>query len=142
MSAALMRRRQSGVRTSGGEGGAAGRGVRGKVLGGRGGRERGRIFVEGNEKLFKRGIFVAMGEGARPDAKLFHVVAHGRNLAGVRAGGFLEIGDDLLNRAKRNEVAKNFLARDEGNGLAVIFRDVVGEELVGLKAGRGKMNVV
>src|ERR1700737_2402728 len=83
-----------------------------------------------------------MVEGAGPDTEFLHVVAHGSHLVGVRAGGFLEISDDLVDGAERNEVAKNLLSRNEANSLAVIFRDVVGKQLVGLEACGEKVDIV
>src|ERR1700730_18799203 len=83
-----------------------------------------------------------MVEGTGPDTEFLHIVAHGSHLVWVRAGGFLEISDDLLDGAERNEVAKNLLARNEANGLAMIFRDVVGKQLVGLEARGEKVDVV
>src|SRR6266478_6667812 len=83
-----------------------------------------------------------MIEGTGPDAELFHVVAHGGHLLRVGTGGFLEIGDDLLDGAERNEVAKGFLAGDDPNGLTVIFSNVIGEQLLRLEARGEEMNIV
>src|SRR5260370_19386232 len=83
-----------------------------------------------------------MVEGAGPDAGFFHVVAHGGHLIRMSAGGVAEIGDDLLDGAEGNEIAKNFLAGEDANGLAVIFGDVVGKQLVGLEAGAEGVDVV
>src|ERR1700738_2150567 len=83
-----------------------------------------------------------MVERAGPDPEFLHVVTHGSHLAGVSAGGFLEICYDLLDAAERNEVAKNFLTGNQANGLPVIFGDVVGKQFVGLEASREEVNVV
>jgi len=36
-----------------------------------------------------------------PDAKLFHVVAHGSDAVRVDTGGIAQIGDDVLDFAKK-----------------------------------------
>src|SRR5260370_14208288 len=83
-----------------------------------------------------------MVKGAGPDTEFLHVVAHGSHLARVRAGGFLEIRDDLLDGAEWNQVTKNFLAGDEANGLPMILGDIVGKQFVRLEHGAKKVNVV
>ncbi len=101
-----------------------------------------RVLFERGKKLLKPRIVVAMLECAGPDVEFLHIVAHGGHVVGVGAGGFLEIGNDLLDGAKRNQVAKNFLTGDKTNRLTLIFCDVIDKKLVRLETGGEKVDIV
>src|SRR6266849_993984 len=126
----------------GGQVGAARGSVRGKVLAGRGSLQPGGVFLEGEEEFFEPGVLVTVVKGAGPDAEFLHVVAHGGHLIRMSAGGLAEISNDLLDGAEGNEITQSFLAGEDANGLAVIFGDVVGEQLVRLEAGGEEVDVV
>src|SRR6267154_1138801 len=83
-----------------------------------------------------------MFECAGPDAKFLHVVAHGGHVVRMSGGGFLEIGDDLFDGAKRNQVAKNFLTGNETNRLTLILGDVIRKKFIGLETGGEEVDVV
>src|SRR5258708_19633505 len=79
---------------------------------------------------------------AGPDAELFHVVAHGGDFARVGAGSIAKISDDILDFAKRDEIAQSFLARVKPYGLATVFGEVGAEEFLGLETSGEEMHVV
>jgi len=122
--------------------GSASRSVRGEVFAGCRSVQPGRVFFQGCEKLLKPGIVVAMLECAGPNPKFLHVVAHGGHVVRMSGGGFLEIGDDLFDGAKRNQVAKNLLAGDKANRLTLILGDVIRKKFIGLETGGEEVDVV
>src|SRR6202022_607548 len=94
------------------------------------------------EEILDPSISVTMLKRARPDAELFHVVAHGRHAIRVRVCSVAQVRGDLLDGAEGNQVAQYFLAGNQADGLTFVLGDVVTEELLGLKAGGKKVNVV
>src|SRR6516225_10043296 len=79
---------------------------------------------------------------ARPDSKLFHIVAEERHAAGPNFRGFAEKLHGLFDSAKRNQIAKFLQAWEQPDGLAPIFGDVWAKELFGLESCSKKWQIV
>jgi len=127
---------------SGGEIGAAKRRASRQIIAGRGNLQPFRVFLEGGKKIGEPAILVTVFVGSRPNAELFHVIAHGGDAAGVCAGGIAQIGDDVRDFAERNEIAQGFLAGVEPHGAATVFGKVGAKELFRFEAGGKKMDVI
>src|SRR5260370_38888277 len=79
---------------------------------------------------------------SRPDAELFHVVAHGGDTARVFAGSITQIRDDVFDLAKGNEIAQSFLAGIKPHRLALVLGDVGAKEFFRLETRGQEMQVV
>ncbi len=127
---------------SGGKIGAAKRRVSGKIIAGRGDLEPIGVGLEGGKKIGEPAVHVTVFVRSGPDAELFHVVAHGSHAARVDAGGVAQIGDDVCDFAKGNEIAQSFLAGIKAHGLAAVFGDVGAKEFFRFEACRQEMHVI
>src|SRR5260370_41175017 len=79
---------------------------------------------------------------SRPDAELFHVVAHGGDTTRMLAGSIAQIRDNVFDFAKGNEIAQSFLAGIEPDGLAVVLGDVGTKEFFRFEARGEEVHVV
>ena len=100
------------------------------------------IFFERCKKSGKPAVFVAMFVRSRPDTELFHVIAHGSDATGVDSGRIAQIGDDVFDLAKGNEIAQRFLSRVKPHGLATVLGDVGAKEFLRLEASSEEVNVI
>src|SRR5215470_4072452 len=100
------------------------------------------VFFKGCEEVGEPAVLVAVGVSAWPDAKLFHVVAHGGHSAGMNAGGIPQIRNDVLDFAKWNEIAQRLLPGVEPHAFAAVFGDVRPEEFFGFESSRKEVHVV
>jgi hypothetical protein len=126
----------------GGQIGASKRRVSFQIAAGRGNFEPIRISLQGGEKIGEPAVLVAVFMRSRPDAELFHIVAHGSDTAGMFAGSIAQIRDDILDFAEGNEIAQSFLAGIKPHGLALVFGDVGTKEFFRFKARGEEMHVV
>ncbi len=116
--------------------------MRFQIAAGRGNFQPIGILFQGSKKIGQPSVRVAVLVGARPNTKLFHVVAHGGNAARVSTGGVPKISDDVFDFAKRDQIAQRFLPRVKPHGLAAVFGDIDAEEFFRLEAGGEEMHVV
>src|SRR5215471_20510991 len=100
------------------------------------------VFFKGCEEVGEPAVLVAVGVSAWPDAKLFHVVAHGGHSAGMNAGGIPQIRNNVLDFAKWNEIAQRLLPGVEPHTFAAVFGDVRPEEFFGFESSRKEVHVV
>src|SRR5215471_7270030 len=100
------------------------------------------VFFKGCEEVGEPAVLVAVGVSAWPDAKLFHVVAHGGHSAGMNAGGIPQIRNNVLDFAKWNEIAQRLLPGVQPHAFAAVFGDVRPEEFFGFESSRKEVHVV
>src|SRR5579864_3260837 len=100
------------------------------------------IRFECRDETLKPAVGVAMIVSPRPDAEFFHVVAHGCDAAGMLAGGVAEKFDDLVRRAKGNEIPKGLETGNQTNGLSLILGNECSEELAGVESSVEEVVVV
>ena len=113
-----------------------------KIFAGRADIEPLGILLERFEQLIEPTFVVAMFERSRPAAELLHVIAHRGDAAGMRTKHFVQPRHHFIDGLPRNQIAQGFLAGDDANRLAFVFRDVIAEQFVLFESRRKKMNVV
>src|SRR5437764_8465630 len=87
-------------------------------------------------------LLITVFEGTGPAAEFFHVITHGGDAIGIRGGGFAQVGHHFVYGVPGDQIAKRFLPRNDANGAALIFGDVVSEKLAGFEPSGEKMNVI
>src|SRR5690242_11825878 len=101
-----------------------------KVFRGSRNPQPGRVLFQGGEKALEPAVLVAMGVRAGPDTKFFHVIARGGQTAGMQGRSVAQVGDDLLDFSKRDQITERLLSGKNPNALAAIFGDVSAKKLL------------
>src|SRR3989440_9947442 len=101
-----------------------------------------RVFIQRSKKPGKPAALVTVCVRSGPDTELFHVVAHGSHAARVDASSVAQIGDDVFDFAKRNEITQSFLPGVKPYRLATVFGDVGSKEFFRFEPRGKKMHVI
>ncbi len=100
------------------------------------------IAAQSVEEAAQPAVFVAVLVHLRPDAELLAIVGENDDGVGMARGHITEIGQRLVGIAVGHEIAQRLGGREDAQQPAIVFAEVIAEQLVILNARLTKVQIV